>query len=158
LQTDMMHLPSFLRRSTAIATYPSPLSIEKKLNHHMKKRKKMLSPPTTELMLSFEGYDPSWITFRNLQNKYWTSRDSSNACIIHKRRGKNIYLCCYRTDKCLYECLYGRDPFDQNTGPKRILAGDSRNILTNDAPIQHELFVPFDSQHVIWCTHPAPNQ
>jgi len=158
LQTDMMRWPSFLRRSTATAKTQSPLEIENKLNRHMKKRKKMLSPPTTELMVVHDVCYPSWITFRNLQNKYWTSRDSLNACIIHKRRGKDILLCYYVTDQGLYECLCVRDPLAHYTRPKIILAGDARNILRNDKPIQHELVVPFDSKRVIWCTHPEPSQ
>ena len=150
LQTDKwMQLPAFLRRSTKIAPMQSPLEIEMKLSHHLVKRKKSLSPKTNRRMIVEDGYDPSYITFRNLQNKYRTCRDSSEACVIDTRGIQSIYLCYYKKDNSIYECLYVGNPHIRN---KRILAGDARDILTNDEPIQSQLELPFDSPHVIWCT------
>jgi len=99
--------------------------------------------------------EPFWITFRYLQNKYWTSHDSTEALEIYQRRFRSVYLCYYRHKKSIYECLYVGDPHIQ---VKHILRGDARDILTNDGPIQNELEVPFDSENVIWCTSGERNE
>jgi len=144
LQTDKW-LPAFLRKKTQIAPEP-----QLTLDPHLIPRKNPLPPKTNKLIVS-QNKIPSWTMLRYLQNNYWTSYDNMDARIIGKRGSHNLYLFYYRTDKCLYECLYVRNMPHSNP-VRRILVGDARDILTNDGPIQFELKVPMDSPHVIWCT------
>ena len=162
LQTDKgprWKMPSFLQRSAKIAPRPenkwisptpSPLGSGVKLNSALKKRNIQLHPPTNRRLDLKLMAEPSWGTFQDLQNKYWTSHDCSQAMEIYKRYGQSIYLCYIFRDNTIYECLYGLNPLDK---VKYITSGNARDINKVNDPNQRILEVPFDSENVIWCTH-----